>query len=263
MKIGFIGVGVVGGAIREAVSRHFTTVMYDKFREGMQSSKAYLLDCDVIFVSVPTATDKLSWEQNQEPLIETCEFLKEHNFKGVVVNKCTVLPGTTRKLRQKYGLRLVHNPEFLTAAKPYEDFINQTAVLLSGTVDDCSVVIPIFNAVSPIADINYYDEYEVTELSKYTHNTFLATKVGFFNDIYVLCNALNVSYIDVMEGVHAVGQVGKQHTTVPGPDGSLGYGGMCFPKDTKALAKFCQDNKIEQPVLNAVIAANLSRRIDG
>src|SRR6478609_1373242 len=98
MKIGFIGVGVVGKAIYDAFTTVAPCAAYDKFKPEFQDVPGVLAS-DLIFVSVPTLT-KASREQSLEPLIETCELLSNAHFEGVVVVKCTVVPGTTEKLKK-------------------------------------------------------------------------------------------------------------------------------------------------------------------
>lgn len=258
MKIGIIGVGVVGGAIKRAFAHHYIVSAYDKFKPELGTFEG-VLDSDVIFVSVPSPTAK-DWGQVLEPLNETCEKLAQAQYEGVVVVKCTVLPGTTHRMSKQYNLRMVHSPEFLTAAKPYEDFINQKAVLIGGDDIDVAQVVPLFMKLNCNTPIHIFPQAEMTEMMKYTHNCFLSVKVSFFNEIADVCERLGISYNTVMDGVHAIGQVGKGHTSVPGPDGNCGYGGMCFPKDTKAFYRYVDSLSLETPVFEAAVISNGRRR---
>ena len=79
---------------------------------------------------------------------------------------------------------------------------------------------------------------------KYVTNSFLATKVSFANEMYEICNGLDVDYDKVIEYATYDKRLGKSHWSVPGPDGDLGYGGHCFPKDVKALIEVANENNI-------------------
>lgn len=259
-KIGIIGVGVVGSAVKRAFEPIAEVIAYDKAKPELGDFDQ-VVDANVIFVCVPTFTNKM-WDQDLGPLEEVCGLLNNANYKGVVISKCTTLPGVTKKLAEKYKLRMVHSPEFLTAAKSYEDFINQKAILLGGDEKDIEDVVPVFKLLNEETPIVKFASAETSEMAKYVHNLFLATKVSFFNDIYDACRILNLPYDHVMQGVHAIGQVGKGHTKVPGPDGHFGYGGACFSKDAYAFLKFSEMSGIHLPVLGGAVWANKERHPD-
>ena len=91
---------------------------------------------------------------------------------------------------------------------------------------------------------------------KYLTNSFLATKVSFANEMYQLCEALNLDYDKVIEYATLDNRLGKTHWNVPGPDGDFGYGGHCFPKDVKALIHVASDYDVSSIILNAVDQKN-------
>lgn len=254
--IGVIGLGVVGKAVFCAFGNTFPTVGYDKFGEfSDDASFEKLLKCEVIFVCVPTPT--VDGVQDRSALDEVMEKLIENNYQGVVCVKCTVVPGTMDKYG---GLKLTHNPEFLTAAKPYEDFMAQKAVIVSGASVDTQVVASVYNALLPDSVVHEYEDFYVTELAKYYSNCFLAVKVTFANEMYDLCKKLDVDYDAVREATLTQGLVAPNHTKVPGPDGKTGFGLGCFPKDTLALLSYNRDLGLMPYVLAAAIEANKQRR---
>lgn len=268
MKIGVIGVGVIGGALYSAAQdKGFEVVGYDKFKQGLNSDDNLneVLKSDIAFVCVPTLTvDRM---QDLEPVQNVFSTLSFREFKGVVCLRCTVLPGTTAMLKKKYSnLRVVHNPEFLTAAKPVEDLLKQPAVLLgSDSKDDAMVVAKFWKEFDSNVPVLLGQSTE-TELAKYAHNCFLAAKVSFFNDLYEICLSADVKYDAVMELAHAIGQIGRGHTRVPGPETDkagnplFGFGGECFPKDTSALSFWCELKGIPAETLNGAIKGNNRRR---
>lgn len=257
-KIGVIGLGVVGKAMYDACAQQgFEMVGYDPFKDEFKDRKA-LLACDMIFTCTPTPTND-NWVQDKSTLLENLIFLATRGYAGIVVVKSTVLPGTVKQMSQEFPkLRLCHNPEFLTAARPLEDLLDQPSILIGGK--DAMEVADFYRKWSKVPPIFCYDDTTVTETAKYTHNCFLSVKVGFMNEIYDLCQKVGVSYNEMLEGALSIGGIGKGHTMVPGPDGGRGFSGMCFPKDTKALAKFAMDGKLDMDVLITTIYANKRRR---
>ena len=97
---------------------------------------------------------------------------------------------------------------------------------------------------------------------KYFTNTFLATKVSFDNEIYQLCNKLNIDYDKVVEYATLDERLGKSHWGVPGHDGDLGYGGHCFPKDLAALLYLSYQYNTVNEVLKATQETNDKVRSD-
>lgn len=259
-RIGVIGHGVVGGA----VARGFTELgmkvyVYDKFKPEFAYTN-HIFATDAIFICVPTPTDQ-NWRQDLSALDETLEMLRDRSYEGVIVVKSTVLPGTTQRLADKYGLRrVVHNPEFLTAARPFEDFMEQPEVLIGGVDGDAGYLVVEIYSDAGFPNIIYAPSPTYTEMAKYMHNLFLSTKVSFCNEMYDICEKLEIKYDQVAMLACSMGGIGHGHTKVPGPDGRRGYGGMCFPKDTKAFLTFANDMTVPMEVLKATIEGNNRRR---
>ena len=84
------------------------------------------------------------------------------------------------------------------------------------------------------------------EITKYAHNVFGALKVTYFNGIFELCKKVEANYRKVQQGILLSGYINPPHTQVPGPDGKLGYGGKCFPKDVNAFTRYCEDLHIHK-----------------
>lgn len=261
MGIGVIGsAGVVGGAI----ARAFATIPgrvweYDKKEPAGDSWSGLVQGTDMVFVAVPSPT--VEGEQDLSALHDVLTRLDRDAYNGVVCIKCTVLPGTTVALSERFPkLRLVHNPEFLTAAHPYEDFMKQKAVILGGAILDCAVVEMHYRRLLPDVPVISYDTPTITELAKYYHNCFLAIKVTVANEFYDICQHMQVSYDAVRSATLTQGGLGEGHSRVPGPDGKTGYGLGCFPKDMLALIGFCGAQGIQSEVLNAAHQGNTRRR---
>jgi UDPglucose 6-dehydrogenase len=261
MRIGVIGHGVVGGALAKGFSQLGHKVfVYDKHKPAFLET-AHLFSTVAIFICVPTPTDT-NGQQDLSAIDETFQMLKTRAYDGVIVVKSTVLPGTTVRLADKYGFRrVVHNPEFLTAASPFEDFMNLRSEVLIGGIDgDAGFVVVDIYKQAGFQEIVYAPSPLVTEMAKYMHNLFLAAKVTWCNEMAEACEKLGIRYDTCISLAIGAGGIGRGHTKVPGPDGQLGYGGMCFPKDTKAFLNFATQMGLPMEMLRATITGNTRRR---
>ena len=153
----------------------------------------------------------------------------------IIVIKSTVPPGTTENWNKKYkNIRIVFNPEFLTEANSIEDFKNQNRIVIGGPRNSATKVRRLYKKVFPKVPI-IKTSSSIAETVKYFTNCFLATKVSFANEMYEICQGLDIDYDKVIEYAQYDTRIGKSHLEVPGPDGDFGYGGHCFPKDIQAL----------------------------
>lgn len=257
LKIGIIGLGFVGGAMLKSFSELNVNIhcAYDKFKNNGIGKINDLLNCDIIFSALPTIySDKLK-EYNKEPLEENCIFLQKNDYKGLLIIKSTVEPNTCEELSQKYKLKILHNPEFLTARTAYNDFHNQKHIVIGKTstvTDDEARIVADFYKYFYNAEISLCSSIE-SESMKIFCNCFYAVKVQFFNELYLVCKNYNINYENVRELMLKNGWINQMHTKVPGPDGKLSYGGLCFPKDTNALNEEMIKRGIPNGVLNATI----------
>ena len=177
--------------------------------------------------------------------------------KPIVVIKSTVPPGTTDRLHKKYkNLDVIFNPEFLTEANFLEDFKNQTRIILGGTRKGTTILRQVYSKVFPHATIVKTGS-KTAEMVKYFVNSFLGTKISFANEMKQICDGLDIDYDKVVEYATYDERLGKSHWAVPGPDGDLGFGGHCLPKDLSALVFLAYHLKLEPTILNAVNKVNL------
>ena len=112
--------------------------------------------------------------------------------------------------------------------------LTQARIIFGGPKDLCSKVTQLFEQRFRNRHIIQTD-YITAELIKYMNNTFFATKVSIVNEFKVLSDKLGANWNDALYGFASDGRIGDSHLHVPGPDGKLGYGGTCFPKDVNAL----------------------------
>ena len=178
--------------------------------------------------------------------------------KPTIVIKSTISPGTTDRLHRKYkGVDVIFNPEFLTEANFLEDFKNQSRIILGGIRRGTTKLRQIYSKVFPNVTI-VKTGAKHAEMVKYFTNCFLATKVSFANEMKMLCDKLNLDYDKVVEYATYDERLGKSHWAVPGPDGELGFGGHCLPKDLSALINVAVDNSLGLyiNVLSGVLETN-------
>ena len=264
--IGIIGLGFVGSAMEKSLndkikhndlSEEYKIYGYDKYKYGGIGTFENVLESDVLFLVLPTLYNDESKSYDYSAIHETCEMLVKNNFSGLVVIKSTIEPTVTKKLSEKYnGLHFVHNPEFLTARTAYEDFHNQTHIVL-GKSEKCpddkfDTLVNMYSKLYPNASLSKCLSTE-SESMKIFCNTFYAVKIQYFNELYLLSQKIGADYNNIVNMMLKNGWINPMHTNVPGPDGHLSYGGLCFPKDTNALLEFMKRVDTPHGVLDAVI----------
>ena len=242
--LGIIGQGFVGTAVNEGLAKHYKIETYDIAKETTCKSLEEINDkSDIIFICLPTpmksSTNGTCHLGIIEPVLEDLNQLNIFQGFGTVaktiVIKSTVPPGTTEKWNKQFvALNIVFNPEFLTEANSIEDFKNQNRIIIGGPRPATTKVRRIFKKAFPKVPIIKTGS-TTAEMVKYITNCFLATKVSFANEMYNMCNKLDIDYDKVIEYAVHDERLGYSHWEVPGPDGKVGFGGSCFPKDILAM----------------------------
>ena len=257
--IGIIGQGFVGNAIYQKFKNYFDVHTYDLDESKSNDTKENVIHQQYLFLCLPTPmnTDGSCNVDIIERELENIDLIADnHEVVKTVVIKSTISPGTTEKWNKKYeALNIVFNPEFLTEANAVEDFNNQNRIILGGPRPATTELRRLYSKVFPKAHIIKTDSTHA-EMVKYLTNSFLATKVSFANEIYQVCEKLNIDYDKVVEYATLDDRLGKSHWNVPGPDGDFGFGGHCLPKDLSALIYLAMNLNTETNVLNAVEETN-------
>jgi len=262
MNIGIIGQGFVGSAIREGLKNFYKIRTYDINDEKCNSThQEVCYKSDIIFVCVPTPMRKSGecdtriLESVIEKLNKECRSDSNKN-RPILVIKSTVPPSTSERLNKIATiLDVCFSPEFLTEANSFKDFKNQTRIIIGGNTDArCAAakkVKQMFRKPFPKIPI-IITKWETAEMVKYFTNCFLATKVTFANQMALICSESGSDYDKVCEYALYDERIGKTHFAVPGPDGDLGFGGHCFPKDLAAMIDFGLLNNADPDFLKAV-----------
>jgi nucleotide sugar dehydrogenase len=272
MNIGVIGQGFVGSALREGLRSFHNVLTYDIDENKCNSTHDEIcIKSDIIFLCLPTPMRKdgscdiriLEEELSHTDWRLECALLnKERKKKPIVVIKSTMPPGSTKKLFDNLKFKkmeLCFSPEFLTEANSFEDFKNQTRIIIGGPRPATGTVKSMFRKAFPTIPI-VKTGTKTAEMVKYFTNCFLATKVTFANQMYEICEASGIDYDKVCEYALHDERIGKSHLAVPGPDGDRGFGGHCFPKDLSAMINFANNFKIDSAFLKQVEASNTKYR---
>lgn len=266
-KIGVVGQGFVGSAVTAGLSPfyHVETFDIDRSTEPTCSSLETMISKvdEIVFVCLPTPMKKNG--RCDTSIVETAisdidDASKRAGKRTIAIIKSTIEPGTTERLNDRYeNIDIVFNPEFLTEANSFEDFKNQNRIILGGPRPATDKVKTMFRKAFPKIPIVKTGS-TTAETVKYFINCFLSTKVSFANEMKQLCDNIDVDFDKVVEYALYDNRIGKSHLSVPGPDGSLGFGGHCFPKDLNAVIHMCGENGVVPAVLKAVWDKNMEVR---
>ena len=222
IKVGIIGYGVIGSTFARYLKEHTQCKM--AISDPPKGINEDLSDCTVFFIGIhiPTETDGTQDLTLLKSIIKGLP-------KGPIFIRTTLLPGTTDALTKEMNRPVYFMPEFLTERTAYADFCSQD-VIITGEKEQMDAIFALKQRI-------YMTNMEA-EITKYAHNVFGAVAVTYFNGIYDLCKSVNADYEKVRAGFLLSKYISPTHTHVPGPDGKLGYGGKCFPKDVNAFAEY-------------------------
>jgi UDPglucose 6-dehydrogenase len=250
VKLLVVGFGVVGKAVfaglmaEHEVDAHDPPAGYYK-----QSRYAYY---DGIILCLPTPSD----EQGvcDDSLVEAYWTDIRLNHETPILLKSTTSIELITKLKDDKNLTF--NPEFLTEANSNAEFKKQDFAIFGGTQP--RFWYDIFIAAGIQIDRVRFTTMEKAAYAKYTINCFLATKVIFFNQLREMYG--EVDFDMLTELVSLDPRIGNSHMMAPGPDGRMGFGGMCFPKDTSAFAHSARNKGKAFTLLESVIDINSTLR---
>jgi UDPglucose 6-dehydrogenase len=253
MRVGIVGLGYVGKAVQASwLGTDNTVLFHDPVINGSVSIQE-LLDSEphVIFVCVPTPSNP---DGSCDTSTVRITLNKLSSYKGHIVVKSTTDPVFWK---QYEGVEnLWHIPEFLVAKNAIHDYLNPKFIFVGGTGDNVFLLNVLsqsaINTTGPIL----FTDLITASLVKYFMNTFLANKVIMMNQYKILVDSLGGNWEHFTGMLKTDTRMGDSHFDVPGPDGSLGYGGACFPKDVRAIIDLLQRTDNSIGILEAVENAN-------
>lgn len=211
-----------------------------------------VIDADVIFLCVPTpegadGSADLSYIQTAArtlaPLLRS---------GAIVVNKSTVPVGSTKVVEKELkrpDVSVVSNPEFLREGSAIQDFLHPDRIVVGSDSQEAAIAVgALYEKVG--APVVVTDPASA-ETIKYAANAFLATKISYINAVAAICEGVGADIKDVVLGLGYDKRIGHEFLR-PGP----GWGGSCFPKDTKAMVKIAEDAGYDFGLLKGVITVN-------
>ena len=222
-----------------------------------------IIKSDIIFICVGTPTKTKSNEADLKYVFQVVRYIKKNlNKYKIIVTKSTVPVSTGDKIQKllttksnKKLFDVVSNPEFLREGEAIRDFMFPDRVVVGTNSKKANNILK--NLYSPIVKkkSRYFNtSRRAAEVIKYASNAFLATKITFINEISNLCEKLRVDVTDVSVGIGTDERIGARFLRA-GP----GYGGSCFPKDTRALISTSKKFKTNLSIVKSTIYSNDNR----
>lgn len=250
-RIAIIGHGYVGKAVDHGFSTsQIQKILIDPVYNTTTDDLPTDAPLSAVFVCVPTPMSATG-DIDTAILTDVARKLRRHNC--LIIIKSTVTPDVIAALAAD-NPNIVYNPEFLTERNAFDDFTNPPMHVFGGAPESTRLAQELYEKHSQCnpCPVHHMTAAEAAFV-KYGINTFLAAKVLWFNQFKDLAEQHGAQYNVIVGAIGADPRIGHAHTKVPGPDGKQGFGGACFPKDTKAFSLFAQ-NRLT--VLNEVIARN-------
>ena len=251
-SIAVVGHGYVGKAVEHGFNTsHVDLHLIDPYLYGNSVGELQgkvRIDCAFVCVPTPFGADGSIDSSIVEEVVKELEY-----FSCMIVIKSTVTPDVIERL-SKENDQIIYNPEFLTERNALEDFVNPSMHVFGGKPQYTEQLYKLYNHYSQCKPCPVF-HMSAMEASfvKYGINSFLATKVLWFNQFKDIIDDHDCKYNVIVNAIGSDPRIGQSHTQVPGPDGRKGFGGACFPKDTNAFASFANG---DFEILDEVIKLN-------
>jgi nucleotide sugar dehydrogenase len=251
MKIGIVGLGAVGTANKHGFEYLGHNVIGHDIR--LDTTINDVLDTEITFLCVPTpqADDGSCDTSIIESVIKE---LNLYNYKGIVAIRSTVVPGFTQRMIDTYkNLTICFVPEFLRERCAADDFINNHKLLAIGT-HDIWVYRKLVKAHGNLPENTEHLTPNEAEVLKYYNNVYAALRVTFANVMYEICDKLDCDYTTIKNAYIKTGKAVDMYLDV---NPSLrGYGGMCLPKDTQAIASLISELGLDLELIKSIHTDN-------
>ncbi len=213
-------------------------------------------DCEFAYLCVPTPQGDDGRADLSYLEAAAAEIASVLPAESIVVNKSTVPVGSTKvveRVLKRPDVKVVSNPEFLREGSAVKDFLKPDRVVVGS--DDQAAAVRVASLYLGVAAPFIVTDPASAETIKYAANAFLATKISFVNAVAAVCEAVGADVNDVVLGIGYDHRIGQEFLR-PGP----GWGGSCFPKDTRALIGIAEDHGYDFNFLNGVVLVNDEQR---
>ena len=245
--------------LEELISRN---VKQKRLRFSTNLSKS-IQNSDIIFICVGTPNNKRTNEANLKYIFQVVGNVKKNlNKYKVIVNKSTVPVTTGDKIEKILNIKnnknkfdVVSNPEFLREGEAIRDFMYPDRVVIGTSSKKANNILKnLYLPLTKKTNKYFHTSRRAAELIKYASNAFLATKITYINEISNLCEKLNIDVTDISIGIGSDERIGSRFLRA-GP----GYGGSCFPKDTRALLSISKKFKTNLSIVKSTVKSNDDR----
>ena len=260
------------GKLREGIVPIYEPGLVELIRKNREQGRLSFRDrydetiaeCDLVFIAVGTPSRRGDGHADlkfvYQAVREIAPFLQGYS---VLVDKSTVPVGTARNVKRIVSevnpdaeFDVAANPEFLREGAALSDFMRPDRVVIGvETARAEQVLRELYRPLNLIETPMVVTDLESAELIKYAANAFLATKISFINEMSTLCESVGADVHAVARGIGLDGRIGRKFLH-PGP----GYGGSCFPKDTRALVRIAQENNASSRIVEAVMEVNEAQK---
>lgn len=250
MNIGIIGLGIIGSACKFGFEKLGHKVIVHDIK--LDTKMSDVLSCDIVYVCVPTPSNENGSCNTSvvEAVVKELEYFK---YTGIIAIKSTVKPTTTEKLIEETKLNICFVPEFLRERCAITDFTENHTVLAIGTHSEkVYEVVKLCHGHYPKNTVKLNPTE--AELLKYYANVFNAMKITFANEMYEVCEKLNIRYSKVKDAFIKRGITKDIYLDVN--ENFRGYAGMCLPKDTKALDSFIKELGLDLKLFETIDKEN-------
>jgi nucleotide sugar dehydrogenase len=246
MRLGIVGFGAVGRHLDSLFNTSdFEVVIYDKYLEEYSGAEiqARINTCQFAFVAVPTPCDR-EGRLDLRFLLDALRWLTVP-----VCLKSTVLPGTTERLSEEFGVEITFCPEYYGETSFHKTRLSSAPdlIVLGGNSASAQRIMDAYKRVVGPNARYFKTDSRIAELAKYMENCFFATKLAFLADFHELSAHYNVDFDAVREIWVSDDRIGLSHSIIVDQPG---FGGKCLPKDLTALLE--DTSECRTPVLRAV-----------
>jgi len=251
MKIGIIGIGVVGSAIKFGFESLGHTVKFHDTKYDTNLND--VSDTEICYICVPTPIGN-NGKCDISIVEEVIEELYHINYQGVIAIKSTVVPGTTKSIKEKYkNANICFVPEFLRERCAIPDFCENHDLLVIGTDDNKAFELIKKSHGKYPKKVIQVSETEA-EFCKYFNNIYNAVVITFANSFYEVCKASNVNYGNIKDAI--VNRENILDKYLDCNENLRGFGGMCLPKDTTAIAALVKQLNLDVEFFDTILSEN-------
>ncbi len=244
----------------ELLTKHLSNTKLLKFSSSLEKS---IYNADIIFITVGTPSRRLEDDADLSYVWSVADEISNYIKKYcLVVTKSTVPVGTSKEIKKIISSKksendfdVVSNPEFLREGSAINDFMRPDRVVIGTENTKAEKIMrelyrPLYLKETPLVSTSI----ETAEIIKYASNSFLATKIGFINEVADLCEAVGANVQEVSKAMGIDQRIGSKFLNA-GP----GYGGSCFPKDVKAFTSTAKKYDVDLSIVDAVHKSNQNR----